>query len=253
MSEAIVLGSGTSSGVPVLGVQYPEAFLANERNHRTRPSLLIVGPEGNLLVDAGPDLRFQLLREEIRRVDTVIITHTHADHIMGMDDLRSFCLITKQPMPIYASPESQADIRRIFPYAFLPGPEGVEVPEYRLIDVQPRQGVVGIELRTFWVYHGPTPVLGLRVRDFAYLTDVNFIPDEAMRQLEGLDTLIMDAVRYRPHPNHYHYEKAIEVAQSIGARQTYFTHLSHDYDHDIVNSELPNGIQLAFDGLRIQL
>lgn len=253
MSEAIVLGSGTSSGVPVLGVQYPEAFLANERNHRTRPSLLIVGPEGNLLVDAGPDLRFQLLREEIRRVDTVIITHTHADHIMGMDDLRSFCLITKQPMPIYASPESQADIRRIFPYAFLPGPEGVEVPEYRLIDVQPVQGVVGIELRTFWVYHGPTPVLGLRVRDFAYLTDVNFIPDEAMRQLEGLDTLIMDAVRYRPHPNHYHYEKAIEVAQSIGARQTYFTHLSHDYDHDIVNSELPNGIQLAFDGLRIQL
>lgn len=253
MSEAIVLGSGTSSGVPVLGVQYPEAFLANERNHRTRPSLLIVGPEGNLLVDAGPDLRFQLLREEIRRVDAVIITHTHADHIMGMDDLRSFCLITKQPMPIYASPESQADIRRIFPYAFLPGPEGVEVPEYRLIDVQPVQGVVGIELRTFWVYHGPTPVLGLRVRDFAYLTDVNFIPDEAMRQLEGLDTLIMDAVRYRPHPNHYHYEKAIEVAQSIGARQTYFTHLSHDYDHDIVNSELPNGIQLAFDGLRIQL
>ncbi len=253
MSEAIVLGSGTSSGVPVLGVQYPEAFLANERNHRTRPSLLIVGPEGNLLVDAGPDLRFQLLREEIRRVDAVIITHTHADHIMGMDDLRSFCLITKQPMPIYASPESQADIRRIFPYAFLPGPEGVEVPEYRLIDVQPLQGVVGIELRTFWVYHGPTPVLGLRVRDFAYLTDVNFIPDEAMRQLEGLDTLIMDAVRYRPHPNHYHYEKAIEVAQSIGARQTYFTHLSHDYDHDIVNSELPNGIQLAFDGLRIQL
>lgn len=253
MAEAIVLGSGTSSGVPVLGVRYSAEYLANPKNHRTRPSILIAGSGGNILVDAGPDVRSQLLREGIEMVDAVIITHTHADHIMGLDDLRSFCLVAKKHLPIYASPEAQSDIRRIFPYAFQPGPPGVEVPAYDLIDVQPRQSLCGEEVQTFWVEHGPTPVLGIRVNDFAYLTDVNHIPEPAMEALRGLETLIMDAVRIRPHPNHFNLEQAIAAAEAIGARKTYFTHLSHDYDHDLTNASLPSGIELAFDGLRISL
>lgn len=248
-----MLGSGTSSGVPVLGVKYPPEYLDNPKNHRTRPSLLITAPEGNILVDAGPDMRMQLLREGIEMVDAVVITHTHADHIMGMDDLRSFCLVAKRHMPIYASPVAQSDIRRIFPYAFEPGPPGVEVPAYDFMDILPELEICGLKVFTFWIEHGPTPVLGLRIGDFAYLTDVNRIPDQAMELLIGLDTLILDAVRYRPHPNHFNCEQAIEAAQRIGARQTYFTHLSHDYDHDRSNAGLPDGIELAYDGLRIPL
>jgi phosphoribosyl 1,2-cyclic phosphate phosphodiesterase len=252
MPTAIVLGSGTSNGVPSLGIEYPPEFLANPKNHRTRPSLLLQGPEGNVLVDCAPEMRLQLVREEIRMVHAVLITHTHADHVMGMDDLRAFCLLSKCDMPVYTTPEYQDDIRRIFRYAFQEVVTG-EVPRYDLRDVQPTLELGGMTVRTFTVMHGPVPVIGLRVNDFAYLTDVNRIPPEAESQLQGLDTLILDAVRYRPHPNHYHYEAAIEVAQNLGARMTYFTHLSHDYDHDVVNAQLPRGIELAYDGLRIEI
>lgn len=251
--EAIVLGSGTSNGVPMLGVRYPKSFLANPKNHRTRPSLLLAGPVGNLLVDCAPELRLQILREKVYKVDATLITHTHADHIMGMDDLRSFCITQKAPMPVYTLPEYQADIRRIFAYAFKDHPEGIQVPRFELRDVPPVLEVGGLTLWTFCVTHGPWPVVAFRVNDFAYLTDVSEIPSEAWPFLKGLDTLILDAVRYEPHPNHFHFEQAVEVAQQIGARQTYFTHLSHDYDHDEVDAALPKGISLSFDGLRISL
>jgi phosphoribosyl 1,2-cyclic phosphate phosphodiesterase len=251
--EAIVLGSGTSNGVPMLGVQYPPEYLANPKNHRTRPSILLLGPAGNLLVDCTPELRIQVTREHIYEIEAVLITHTHADHVMGMDDLRSITLRTKRDMPVYTLPQYQEDIRRIFPYAFAEFPVGVEVPRFDLRDVPQRLNVGGMEIDIFQVWHGKTPVLALRTGGFAYLTDVSEIPEEALTHLKGLDTLILDAVRKRPHPNHFHYEKAIQVAKEIGARQTYFTHLSHDYDHDLTNAELPFGIELAFDGMRIPI
>lgn len=253
MSRAVVLGSGTSNGVPTPGRSYPESFLSNPKNHRTRPSLVLRGPTGNVLVDCAPELRLQLLREGIHDIEACLITHTHADHVMGMDDLRSFCLATGQPMPVYTSPEYQQDIRRIFSYAFLEYPPEIWVPRFDLLDVPSELSLGGMQIETFWVEHGPLPVLALRVGDFAYVTDVSHIPDDAMSRLRGLDCLILDAVRYRPHPNHLHYDRAIEVAQEIGARQTYFTHLSDDYDHDKVNSELPQGIELAYDGLTIYI
>src|SRR5579859_4210341 len=244
MSEVIVLGSGTSNGVPSLGVTYSEKFLANPKNHRTRPSILFAGSEGNVLVDCAPELRLQLLREHIMMVDAVIITHTHADHVMGMDDIRAFCLLTKRSMPVYTTPEYQEDIRRIFRYAFEDQPTG-EVPRFDLIDIPERFHCCGLDLQVMTVMHGPIPVLAIRVNDFAYVTDVSYIPAEARVRLNGLETLILDAVRYRPHPNHYHFDKAIEVATEIGALNTYFTHLSHDYDHDLIESQLPKGIHLA--------
>lgn len=251
--QVVVLGSGTSNGVPMLGLPYPPEYLANPKNHRTRPSILIQGPTGNLLVDCAPELRIQMTRELIYDIDAVLITHTHADHVMGMDDLRSISIRTKRDMPIYTLPRYQEDIRRIFPYAFQEFPPGVEVPRFDLRDVPETLSVGGLDYRIFQVWHGKTPVLGLRVGDFAYVTDVSEIPDGARACLNGLDVLILDAVRYKPHPNHFHYDRAIEVAQEIGAKTTYFTHLSHDYDHDKTNAELPAGIQLAYDGLRIPL
>lgn len=253
MSRAIVLGSGTSNGVPMLGVSYPPSFLANPKNHRTRCSLLVEGPEGNLLVDCAPEMRMQLVREGVMMVDAVVITHTHADHIMGMDDLRSFCIVGRKDMPVYTLGRYQEDIRRVFAYAFQDFPPGIEVPRFELREVPEVIHCGGLDFHTMIVRHGELPVIALRVKDFAYVTDVNEIPSEAWDKLQGLDTLILDAVRYKPHPNHFHFEAAVEVAQKLGARKTYFTHLSHDYDHDETNAQLPGGMELAYDGLSIEL
>ena len=253
MARAVVLGSGTSNGVPTPGKQYPAEFLANPKNHRTRPSIVLCGAEGNVLVDCGPEVRLQLLREGIGDIEACIITHTHADHIMGMDDLRCFSMKSGRAMPVYTSPEYQDDIRRIFGYAFEEYPPEIWVPRFDLRDVPAELELCGLTITTFWVEHGPIPALGIRVNDFAYVTDVSAVPAAAMALLGGLDTLIIDAVRRRPHPNHLHLERAIQVAAEIGARQTYFTHLSDDYDHDRTNEELPNGVELAFDGLVVPL
>ncbi|HVL39737.1 MAG TPA: MBL fold metallo-hydrolase [Fimbriimonadaceae bacterium] len=253
MAEAIILGSGTSNGVPMLGVDYPPSFLANPKNHRTRCSLLLAGPEGNVLVDCPPELRLQLLREDVKAVEAVVITHTHADHIMGMDDLRSLCLVHRRAMPVYTTPEYQADIRRVFSYAFEALKADVAVPKLDLIDVPETLDICGLTLRFFTVMHGPWPVLGVRVKDFAYITDVNHIPAPAWEMLQDLDVLVLDGVRKKPHPTHFHLERSLEVAAELGARTTYLTHLSHDYDHDEAEQELPPGVRLAYDGLRIPL
>jgi phosphoribosyl 1,2-cyclic phosphate phosphodiesterase len=253
MPTCVVLGSGTSNGVPMLGVEYPEAYLANPKNWRTRASICLVGPTGNLLIDCAPELRLQMVREKIYDIEATLITHTHADHVMGMDDLRSICVKTGRDMPVYAWPRYQEDIRRIYPYAFVEMPPGVEVPRYDLRDVPRVIEVGGMRVETMEVIHGKIPVVAVRVGDLAYVTDVSEIPPPAWSRLEGLKTLILDAVRLRPHPNHFHFEKAVEVAQALKAEKTFFTHLSHDYDHDVTDAQLPAGIELAWDGLRIEV
>lgn len=253
MAEAVILGSGTSNGVPMLGYEYPEGFLDHPKNHRTRASLALLGPTGNLLVDCPPELRLQVTRERIYDFEAVLITHAHADHVMGMDDLRSLCMKYQRPMTVYTLQRYQEDIRRIYNYAFKEFPAGVFVPRFDLYEVPRDLEVGGLSIRTFVVEHGSVPVIGLRVNDFAYITDVSRIPDEARAELDNLDTLVIDAVRRKPHPNHFHLDRALEVAKEIGARRTLLTHLSHDYDHDVTNAELPRGVELAFDGLRISL
>ncbi len=253
MAEAVVLGSGTSNGVPMLGWKYPDGYLDKPKNNRTRSSLALLGPTGNILVDCTPELRLQVTRENILRFDATIITHSHADHVMGMDDLRSLCILTGRPMDVYTLPQYQLDIRRIYSYAFVDFPPGIEVPRFNLHDVPSVLEVGGLTLQMFTVRHGSVPVVAFRVNDLAYLTDVSEIPEEVLPLLKGLDTLILDAVRFKPHPNHFHFEKAVEVAESLGARITYFTHLSHDYDHDVTEIGLPPKLRLAFDGLRIPL
>ena len=253
MAEAILLGSGTSNGVPTLGVTYSPEFLANPRNHRKRSSLMLKGPSGNLLVDCTPEMRLQVTGLGITEIEAVIITHAHADHVMGMDDLRTLCLRTGQPVTIYTLPEHADTIRQIFPYAFKEFPDGILVPRFDLREMPAVLQVGGLEVQSFIVDHGKTRVIGLRVNNFAYVTDVSHIPPAAEEHLHGLDYLLLDAVRYRPHPNHFNYEQALAVAARLGAKQTYLTHLSDDYDHDKVNEELPEGVQLAFDGLRLEI
>lgn len=237
----------------MLGHRYSEAYLANPKNHRTRASILIEGPTGNLLVDCSPEMRLQMTREKIYDIEAVVITHTHADHVMGMDDLRSICLKTRRPVPVHTLPRYQEDIRRIYPYAFADFPPGVFVPRFDLIDIQPEFTMGGLLVKSFLVEHGSTPVIGLRVGDMAYITDVSHIPDSVRPLLENLETLFLDGVRREPHPNHFHFDRAIAEAQKIGARTTFLTHLSHDYDHDRTNGELPPGISLAWDGLRVEI
>jgi phosphoribosyl 1,2-cyclic phosphate phosphodiesterase len=237
----------------MLGVRYPQSFLDNPKNHRTRPSLLLRGPAGNVLVDCAPEMRLQLLREGVFDIEAVILTHTHADHIMGMDDLRSFCMVRRRPMPVYALPQHQADIRRVFDYAFRDHAMGLHVPRFDLRDVPEVLDLCGLEIRTMTVMHGDMPVTALRVGGFAYVTDVNAIPPEAEASLLGLDDLILDAVRRKPHPTHFHLDAAIAVAKKLGAKRTHFTHLSGEFDHDAVNAELPEGMALSHDGLRIPL
>ncbi|MBS1710811.1 MAG: MBL fold metallo-hydrolase [Armatimonadetes bacterium] len=252
-ATAIVLGSGTSNGVPSLGKAYPERFLANPKNHRTRPSLLLQGPGGNILIDCAPEMRLQLLREGIMDLQAVVITHTHADHVMGMDDVRAYCQKYGRAMPVYTSPDYQEDIKRIFHYAFQEFPAGIWVPRFELRDVPPFIHEAGLSVETLWVEHGPIPCLAVRVGDFAYVTDVSHIPENVWPRLTGLKTLILDAVRIKPHPNHFHFEKAMEVAAGLAAETTFFTHLSDDYDHDESESQLPPNIRLAYDGLKIKI
>lgn len=253
MAEAIIMGSGTSNGVPTLGSHYDPAFLANPKNWRTRSCLALLGPTGTVIVDTPPELRLQCVTNGIQMIDAVILSHTHADHIMGLDDIRSICVRTGRPMPVYTLPQYQNDIRRIFDYAFAEHPATLAVPRMDLHDIAPSMELAGLTIRTYIVEHGKWPVIGVRVNDFAYVTDVSRIPDAAMAQLKGLSVMVLDAVRLKPHINHFHFEKALQVAQEIGAKKTYLTHLSDDYDHDITDAALPKGIELAYDGLRIPL
>ncbi len=253
MAEAIILGSGTSNGVPMLGYRYPEGYLKNPKNNRTRSSLLILGPSGNVIVDCSPEMRLQLTRESVYELEAVIVTHAHADHVMGMDDLRSLCMIYDRAMPIYTLPEHAADIRRIFPYAFAEAPVGIVVPKFELHEMPIRLDVAGLSITSFLVDHGTTRVIGLRVNDLAYITDVSHVPPAAEAMLANLDTLILDGLRYRPHPNHFNVEAALAFRERINPRQTILTHLTHDFDHEASEAGLPKDVKLAYDGMRIPL
>lgn len=255
--QLVVLGSGTSVGVPTIGCGCHVCRGGHPRNQRTRSSVILGLSQGNLLVDTSPDLRSQLLREQIGNVHAVVYTHEHADHLFGLDDLRLFPFYLGHPVPIYCEPRVEARIRHSFDYAFRaqePTHAGA-VPQlvFHSIGLEPFQvldaPVVPIRLR-----HGPRfEVLGFRFGNVAYCTDTNEIPDTSWPLLEKLDVLILDALRDRRHPTHFSLAEAVSAARRIGARQTYFTHVSHELDYDAVNATLPPGMELAYDGLRIPL
>lgn len=227
----------------------------DSRDRRTRPSVFVRIGEQHILVDTAPELRLQCIANGVKRVDAVLITHHHADHVAGLDDLRRFNWILKRPVPVYGSDVALANIRRMFAYAFEPAPNS---PHSRpQIELRPITGgpldIGGEGIVPIPLMHGPMPVLGFRFGRFAYCTDCSHIPDESLGLLARLDVLILDALRHDPHPAHLSLKQAIDMAGRIGARRTYFTHMTHQLPHEATNDSLPSGLELAYDGLRIEL
>ena len=256
--EAVFLGTGTSVGVPAIGCGCPTCQSPDPRNQRTRCGLVLGLPEGNLLIPPPPDLRTQLLREKIGIIHAVIFTHEHADHIFGLDDLRLFPFYLGHPVPIYCSRPVEERILKSFDYAFQDPTElhPGAVPQLDLRPMSPDEalGVLGSRVQPIRLLHGPNfEVLGFRIGNVAYCTDTNGIPARSMELLQGLDVLILDALRHKPHTTHFSLGEAIEVAQSLRPRRTLFTHISHELEHEATNAALPPGMELAYDGLRFPL
>lgn len=249
------LGTGTSHGVPVIGCPCAVCHSANPRNKRYRPSVLVEWREQSLLVDAPPELRLQLLRTGTTKVHAVLITHTHADHVFGLDDIRVFNQRGHGAVPVYGTAESLANLRRHFFYAFTDSQAGGGKPQLdlRLIDPIDHQFEVGgCPIQPIPVLHGTSTVLGYRFGDVAYVTDTNFIGSESLNLLRNLDVLVLDALRDAWHPTHFNVAEAIAVVTQLRPRRALFTHICHDLDHDVTNRRLPAGIELAYDDLIVR-
>jgi phosphoribosyl 1,2-cyclic phosphate phosphodiesterase len=254
------LGTGTSMGVPTLGCDCAVCISAvspdgDARNRRTRPSIRLAYNGHTVLIDTGPDFHAQAIREGIRRVDAVLYTHGHADHIMGFDDLRPLSFHIKGNLPVYADEATANNIERIFEYTFRKEdryPTSARVHIHR-IDPTPGAGVelFGACFRRVPVTHGRQEITGYRFGSAAYLTDMSDIPDVSLPLLQDLDVLILDALRHDPHPSHSHLEKSIAVVEQLKPKRAFFTHMSHDLDHDATNAKLPPHIRLAYDGQQI--
>ena len=247
--DLLFLGSGTSFGVPMIGCKCGVCTSDNPKNRRTRASVLFQFADKSVLVDTSIDLRFQLLAADVHHVDAVLYTHAHADHLHGLDDLRS--IGRKGAVPLYADARTAEIIRTSFAYIFDDAEKPSEVPRVKLHVVDGPFDLFGEHVWPVELLHGKLPVLGYRIRDVAYLTDCSAIPDASLRMLGNLDVLVLDAVRFRPHPTHFSLEEAIEVVEILKPKRAFFTHICHDLDHDTVNAMLPENIRLAYDGLRV--
>lgn len=255
--KMILLGTGTSVGVPAIGCGCDVCQSNHPRNKRTRCSAILGLPEGNLLIDTSPDLRTQLLREKIGIVNAVVYTHEHTDHLFGFDDLRLFQFYLGHAVPIYCNQIVEERLRQAFSYAFSDekGTHAGATPSVDIhnIDEEPFE-LLGTTVIPIQMKHGPNfNVLGFRIGDIAYCTDVSEIPDSSMKKLQGLDTLILDALRPEGHITHMSIDEAVAVAQALSPKQTYFTHCSCKVDYETVNENLPERIELAYDGLQIAL
>lgn len=257
--RATLLGTGTSTGVPVATCTCEVCTSSDPKDKRFRCSCLIEVDGLNILIDAGPDFRSQCLQNEIMQLDAVLITHEHFDHVAGLDDLRAFMLRNRASIPVYAAPRTAEMLRHRLNYIFVdrsyPG-----VPDLRLeeigesFEVRSRYGGdARLVVETVEAFHGPLPVVGFRMGRFAYLTDVSRLPPSAIEKLQGVDTLVLSALRHEPHPTHFTFDEAAAASRLIGARKAYFIHMTHSILHARDNASLPEGIELGYDGLVMEV
>ena len=248
------LGTGTSVGVPMLGCDCSVCTSTNPKNHRYRSSALVTTPGGTILIDSTPEMRLQLIRAGVKVVHATLYTHYHVDHLFGLDDLRIFPMILNRPLPIYCSAATEEVIRKAFAYAFAPGTENIPVgwlPKlvFHRFEESPFE-VLGEMVIPIPFQHGRFEVSGFRIGNMAYCTDVSGIPDRSWPLLEGLDVLILGALRPgKPHPSHFCLEQALDVIARLRPGQAYLTHMSHSMDHDSISSTLPANVALGYDGL----
>jgi len=252
--RVILLCTGTSHGIPMISCDCPVCTSSDPRDRRTRTSVVVQTGGKSLLIDTAPELRLQCLACDIRRVDAVLFTHDHADHIVGLDDLRRFNALQKQTLPCYGDRTTLATLERMFGYAFKDNPDYPSAkPHLTLEPVNGPFEAAGVPVTPIPLLHGSMPVLGFRIGRFAYCTDVSTIPEGSMALLAGLEVLILDGLRRRPHPTHFNLAQAVEAAGRIGAKQTYFTHIAHELPHGATNAALPPGMALGYDGQVIEI
>lgn len=248
-----ILGSGTSMGVPTLGCHCPVCASKDPFDKRTRPSVLLAYGGRNVVIDTTPDFRYQAMRAGMERLDAVVYTHGHADHVLGLDDIRPFNLKQKAAIPVYAAEDTLAVLRRQFSYIFDDGPTDSVVPGVELHSISGPFELFGTRIVPVPALHGEQPVLGFRFGKAAYLTDFIRVPDQSKELLLGLDDLILDALRYMPHPMHSNVEQSLALARELKPKRTWFTHICHDLGHAETNARLPENVRLAYDGLQIEM
>lgn len=249
------LGTGTSHGVPMIGCSCATCHSIDPRDRRLRPSIYLEMDEGPaVLVDTATDLRQQALSHNVSRVDAILYTHSHADHVMGIDEVRRFNMLQRTTIPAYADERTAADLRQNFSYIFdAPDEAGGGIPQIELHTIDGPFALGMLHITPVKIFHGRRPILGFRFGSFAYLTDCNDIPEESFGLLKDLDVLVLDALRHRPHPTHYTVAEALEVVDRVRPKRTLFTHICHDLPHAATNAALPQGVELAFDGLTLDV
>ncbi|RYU91224.1 MBL fold metallo-hydrolase [Mucilaginibacter terrigena] len=248
------LGTGTSQGVPVIACECEVCTSADQRDKRLRTSILVEGDGKVIVIDSGPDFRYQMLRQKVMHLDAIVFTHEHKDHVAGMDDIRAFNYKQQGPVEIYADERVQLALRREFPYIFDDrGYPGIPQIDLHTIDLQPFD-VGNVHITPIEVMHYKLPVKGYRIKDFTYITDAKTVSDAEVEKIRGSKILVINALQKEKHISHFTLDEAIKFAQHIGAEKTYFTHISHRLGrHADITKELPAGIALAYDGLQLEI
>lgn len=247
------LGTGTSAGIPVIGCKCSVCRSTDTRNNRTRASVLISWNSKNILIDTSTDFRAQALRENITHVDAILYTHSHADHILGLDDIRPYNFWQKGAIPIYGRLDTLSHIRRDFPYIFESTSALSMIPQVEEQAIAGPFEIFGTKIIPIPVMHGPNEIVGYRLGGFAYLTDFKSIPESSLPLLDELDVLVLDALRRKPHPTHSTLENSLRVVEELHPKRALFTHMCHDLDHRATEVELPAHVRLAYDGMKVSV